>query len=119
MITEKKVKSWILAKTKLDAAKKQELELRQTICEDILKSQVKGSKKITVGKFTLTATAKLNEKVDADLLKSLWENLSDEEKGCIKFKPSLKAKEYHKLKDACLLHRAVDSKPGAPTLNAK
>lgn len=119
MITEKKVKAWIAAKIKLDTAKKQELELRLPICEEILAGKVKGTKKAAVKKFLLTATAKLNEKVDEDLLDTIWEDLADEEKECIKFKPSIKAKEFHKLKDSMLLHRAIDSKPGMPALTVK
>lgn len=119
MITEKKVKAWIAAKIKLDIAKKQELELRLPICEEVLAGKVKGTKKAAVKKFILTATAKLNEKIDADLLKELWPDLAAEEKNCIKFKPSIKAKEFHKLKDSMLLHRVIDSKPGVPTLTIK
>lgn len=119
MITEKEVKAWIVAKMKLDTAKGQEMELRQTICEHILNGKTKGSKKATVGKFILTATAKLNEKINPELFESLWPELTAEEKNCIKFIASIKAKEFHKLKDSMLLHRAVDSKPGAPTLTLK
>lgn len=116
MITTKDVKAWITSKEKLDNAKSMELKLRLQICEHILDGKAKGSKKATVGKFILTATAKLTEKVDPSLLDVFWPELTAEEKDCIKFKPSLKAKEFHKLKDAMLLHRAVDSKPGTPTL---
>lgn len=119
MINEKKIKAWILAKAKLNTAKKQELELRLPICKEILADKVKGAKKRIIGGFILTATAKLNEKIDADLLKELWPGLTAEEKNCIKFTPSIKAKEFNKLKSALLLHRAIDSKPGTPTLTLK
>lgn len=119
MIYKKDVEAWIIAKANLNTAKKQESELRLSICEEILDGKVKGSKKSTIGRFILTATAKLNEKVDEDLLDTIWEDLADEEKECIEYKPSIKAKEFHKLKDSMLLHRAIDSKPGMPALAIK
>lgn len=119
MTIEKKIGEWIIQKHKLDVAKKHELELRKEICEHILQGKIKGSKKSTIGTYVLTATAKINNKIDAELLESIWESLSDKEKACVKYKPSLIAAEYKKLKGAVKLHRCIDSKPGTPALTLK
>jgi len=119
MVDDKKIEYWIWIKNKLDVAKKEELETRKEICEHILQGKIKGAKKGTIGKYILTATAKMNNRVDAEFLKSVWESLSDKEKACIKYKPSLIAAEYKKLKGAMVLHRCIDSKPGTPALALK
>jgi len=119
MVNKKLVKEWIFIKDKLTEAKTHELELRKEICEHILEGKIKGSKKGTIDGYVLTATAKMNDKIDVELLKSIWKELSDGEKACIKYKPSLIAAEYKKLKGALKLHRCIDSKPGTPALSLK
>lgn len=119
MVNEKLIKNWLGWKDDLALAKKNELLLRKEICEHILGDKIKGSKKGTVGNYVLTASAKLNIKVDVELLESMWEELSDGERACIKYKPSLIAKEYNSLDGAMKLHRCIDSKPGTPTLALK
>jgi len=119
MINEKLIKNWLEWKDDLAFAKENELKFRKEICEHILGDKIKGSKKGTIGKYVLTASAKLNIKVDDELLESMWEELSDGEKACIKYKPSLIAKEYNSLDGAMKLHRCIDSKPGTPTLTLK
>jgi len=119
MEEEKKVESWIQWKGKLTEAKEKELLLRKEICEHILEGKIKGSKKGTIGKYILIASAKLNDKLDAELLESIWKELSEKEKACIKYKPNLIAAEYKKVTGAVKLHRCIDSKPGIPTLTLK
>lgn len=119
MIDKRDIRKWIFAKNKLNATKAEELRLRLLICDYILAGETKGSKKSIIGGFTLTATTKLNSKIDADLLNTIWKGLSEEEKACIKFAPSIIAKEYNKLKGVQVLDRAIDSKPGTPSLAIK
>ena len=116
MVNEKLIKNWLGWKDDLALAKESELELRKKICELILGDKIKGSKKGSIGKYVLTASAKLNMKVDAELLESMWEELSDGEKACIKYKPNLIAAEYKNIDSQAKLHRCIDSKPGKPTL---
>ena len=118
-MNEKVVKEWIFTKDKLTQAKEQELKLRKEICEHILQEKIKGSKKGSIGVYVLVASAKLNNKLDAELLESIWKELSEKEKACIKYKPSLIAKEYNSLDGAVKLHRCIDSKPGTPSLTLK
>jgi len=119
MADEEGVKAWVIAAHRLKEAKETELNLRVPICEQILDGKIKGAKKGSIGRFTLTATAKINNKVDAELLKVGWEELTPSEKACIKYTPSLIAEEYNKLKGVVKLHRYVDSKPGTPSLAVK
>ena len=119
MANEKLVKRWIKWKDDLAMAKENELNLRKEICEHILQGQIKGSKKGTIGIYVLSASAKLNDKLDAELLKAIWPNLTPEEKACIKYKPNLIAAKYKKLKSGVKLNRCIDSKPGTPTLTLK
>ena len=119
MVNEKVVKEWIFVKDKLTQAKEHELKLRKEICEHILQGEIKGSKKRTIGNYVLTASAKLNIKINAELLGTIWEKLSNEERICIRYKPSLVAAEYKKLKGVMVLHRCIDSKPGTSTLALK
>ena len=106
-------------KEKLTEAKEKELLFRKEICEHILGDKIKGSKKGTIGIYVLSASAKLNIKLDAELLESMWKELSDGEKACIKYKPSLIAAEYKNVDSQAKLHRCIDSKPGTPTLTLK
>jgi len=117
--SESTIVKWVKASDALKQAKKLELELRLGICEDILGDKIKGTKKAKIGQYSLTATAKLTNKLDEVLLKTVWKDLSDSEKECVKFKPSLIVAEYNTLDDGMLIHRAIESKPGTPSLAIK
>ncbi len=119
MSIEDKVQLWITIASELKKIKEDEFAIRKEICEHILEGKIKGSKKGTIGKFVLNATAVINNKLDKELLESIWPDLSDEEKASVKYTPSLVAAEYKRLPDNTLLNRAVDSKPGTPCLELK
>ncbi len=113
------IEEWGEAKTALANSKAAEMELRLKICKHILDGKKKGAKKGVIGKYVLTATAKLGTKVDKDALKSIWPNLSKEERAAIRFKPDVDAKEYKKLDKKSILHQVITSKPGTPSLELK
>lgn len=116
---EEKVKEWIVAKDKLFAAKTAELELRNEICEHILSGKIKGAKKGVIGAYTLTATAKLNAKIDREALKALWNCLEPLEKAAVKFDPKLIAAKYKDVPEDSKLHSTITHKPGTPGLELK
>lgn len=118
-ITKKKLQDWQKAKDTLAEAKEKEMELRREICSEILGDKLKGT--VHLKKFGLDAAAagKLNTSLDADSLKPIFKKLSPEEKACIKYKPELIAKQYKLLPDDSILHQAVTSKPGTPSLTIK
>lgn len=116
---EAKIKEWLILSGRLANIKEDEMELRKEIAEHILAGKVKGTKSSSFGPYTMNATAKLNTKIDKELLQTMWSDLSEEEKKCIKFDPKLVDKEYKNLDAKSNLHRAIESKPGAPTLKLK
>ena len=116
---EEKIKEWVILDYRLKNLKKDELKLRKEICELALDGKTKGSKNCTYGQYPITATAKLNSKLDEILLKDMWSNLNEAEKACIKFVPKLVDKEYKNLDEKSNLHRAVENKPGTPSLKLK
>lgn len=116
MDMEDKIKEWLTVSINLKVLKKQEIELRKEIAEHILDGKIKGSKKAIIGNDTMIATGVASPKLDEDLLKTIWSDLSKKEKACIKFSPKLVNDEYKKLDEKSNLHRAVELKPGMPQL---
>lgn len=116
---EKEVKEWIVQKDRLSATKAAELKLRKKICEHILSGKIKGAKKGVIGPYILTATAKLNNKIDKDALKGIWKDLNKTEMACVKFDPKLVAKEYKTLGSKSILQQVITTKPSPPGLELK
>ncbi len=114
-----KIKKWLVMSGNLTQLKEDEMELRKEIAEQILDGKLKGTKSASFGPYTMTATGKLNGKLDKDLLKVMWKDMTAEERKCFKFDPKLVDKEYKNLDDKSDVHRAVELKPGAPTLKLK
>ena len=119
MVNSFKVQEWIEAKDALTKAKALELKLRKEICEAMLGDKINGSVSGVIGPYKMSATAKLNTRLDAEALSSEYDNLTSAEKQAIKFKPELIAKEYKKLDPGANLHRYVINKPGTPGLALK
>lgn len=118
-IDSDKVQSWLIAKEELATLKARELDLRNQICEHILDGKIKGTSNKVIGVYSLSAAAKLNNKVEKEELQAMWSDLSPEEKECVKFKPEVVAKNYGKIAADSNLHRVITSKPGTPTLTLK
>lgn len=116
---EEIVKTWIIISEQLKQIKKIELELRNKICDKVLEEQTKGSKTETIGSYVMTATAKTNKTIDKDLLKSLWSDLSKDEKSCFEFNPKLIEKNYKEIDEESNIHRVIEEKPGTPSLKLK
>jgi len=116
---EAKIKEWLILSGRLKNIKADEMELRKEIAEHILAGKIKGTKSSTFGAYTLTASAKLNNKLDKELLQTMWPDMSKEEKNCFKFDPKIVDKEYKNLDAKSDVHRCVESKPGTPTLKLK
>ena len=118
-ITKKQLLEWQKAKGALTDAKEKEMELRLAICEEILRDQQKGVKHFKKFGLDAAATAKLNQKLETDTLKSIFKKLTVEEKACIRYKPELIGKVYKDLPGDSILHSAVVSSPGTPALTLK
>jgi len=118
-MNEELIRQWVSKKAVLKKVKSEEADLRIKICESILKGKTKGTETAVVGNFKVKAKAKLNNKLEKETLKTLWKDLSDEEKECVKIEPKLVAAKYKKIKNSALLHQTVISKPGMPTLDVE
>lgn len=113
------IKKWARIKNDLALIKQKELELREIICHRILGGTIKGTKTITAGLYTVSASAKLNTKIDNEELCAIWQDLSQLDKDCIEYKPKLIAKNYKGIDEKSKLHRVIITKPGTPTLTLK
>jgi len=108
---------WLDASTSLKEAKKEELRLRDLICGDVLTDHIEGAVTSNVEGFKVVATAKLTRSIDRVVLETIWDSLSDAEKGCIDYKPSLKLAPYKVFEQTGgVLLEAITVKPAQPAL---
>ena len=109
---------WIESVAHLQRAKEAELMLRDAICMVHLDGVLEGSKTVRMQGFKITATARVNRSVNREVLEAIWDSLTDEEKECIDYKPTLKLAKYKPIEatiDSALLE-AVTVKPGQSSL---
>lgn len=116
------IKEWYDAQKKLKIYKEIEANLRREIVGKLVEpyEMVKGvvrNEDIIHG-YKLKGEQKLSYKLDVDILREIWADLSKEEKECIKTKPVLWESGYKKLPKNSRLHEAVISKLAMPTLSA-
>ena len=108
--------SWLDAKMNLAKYKKQEIELRNKIIDSFLTNETSGTLKFNKGNYKITIGLSLNNSLDESVLDTIYQGLSDEEKNCILYKPSLIAKEFKLLSGNESLFEAITIKPRQPTL---
>lgn len=113
------LKEYMEVKTEFQRLKDKELELRMAICDELLNGQTVGSHNFEFDDFTVKATKKINISLDLEALDENFSEFTDEEKECIKFKPTLKMKEYKLAKDmeeVDVLDDCITVKDATPTL---
>jgi hypothetical protein len=110
----KLLKEWYDAKITLDRAKSAELKLREKVIEAYPGDQ--GTSHTEGTDFKLSITRGVTRSIDEKMLRDLQDQLTDEERACVSYKPSLDAKRYAELPDASTLSRAVIIKPSLPTV---
>lgn len=109
---------WLNMSDRLKALKKEEAALRRELCSDLFNGKQGNFKEVYNDKGVhVVATSKLTNNLDERVLQSLMGGLSDVEKACIKWKPSLVAAHYKVLPEDSILHEAVTAKPAMPTLS--
>lgn len=113
-ITQELLENWLDAKATLDAAKKEEADLRSQICLSLLEGKTEGTHNFSMFGYDLKAVKKLNYTLDANIDVAL---LTEEEQECIKFKPSLLMKNYKACVDTSILDEYISVKDGMPTLS--
>jgi hypothetical protein len=106
--------NWSHAKKQLDHFKKLELELREQIIAAFPGDL--GTNHTETEGYKVTVVRGVTRSVDEAELNILWQQLTDEEKRCISYKPTLDARAFDKLPEGNSLSRAVSIKPSLPTV---
>jgi hypothetical protein len=112
-----KYMEWLALDQELKVLKAKEQMLRKELCEELFEGRV-GEFKVDVDTdiYEVRATSKVNRKIDEQVYFSISEELSKEEKDCIKFKPSLDVRKWRKLPEDCILNEAIVESPAMPVL---
>ena len=115
-----KVVQWYKLQKLLKISKAEEMSLRKHIVSALTNNATLKSKTIEIAGFELKAELKVTYSVDKEAISELYENLTWEEKDCVKWTPSIKIKEYNALpitpSESTLKTEIVTVKPAAPTL---
>lgn len=120
MIELTKIEQWIDLDDTLKRVKEQEMELRKEICAEIHQgSTAKGTEIFNAHGYEIKAVNKTNPSLDKEALDSIKDNLNEAANNCLKYEPSLIAKELKNLPDENLLWQVIEEKPAAPTLTIK
>lgn len=111
------IELWYKAQQDLKELKAHEAKLRRAICEDMFDGQ-QGSFKVKISNaaYDIVATSRITTSLDMSVYEGLVNRLSEAELACIKYKPSLIAKNYKQLPPLSLLDEAIVTKPAMPTL---
>ncbi|RLC88497.1 MAG: hypothetical protein DRJ03_02500 [Chloroflexi bacterium] len=115
-----KLKDWYILNTRMKQMIEDERNLRKELVKDLLGEGPHGESrhKINVEGTDVVIATVLNKRLDIPALKSVWDYLSDEERGCIKTKPSLTA-AHKKLPADSALWDAIIANEGLPTIEIK
>lgn len=107
---------WLHSKNEADRWKRTELELRNDVVAEFIKENEFGSFKFDDEEYLIKIVKGLSKSLDEATLETIKPNLSDEELNCLKYKPSLVAKELKELTGHELLFEAITEKPRQATL---
>lgn len=114
---KEKVKQWMEMAKQLAALKPRELALRKMLAFEVMGGdKVSGTKKLELEEMELTASVTESLALDAGDVLAIREKLTPEEKECIVWKPSIKKRDYDKLKKSSPLRRITVLKYNAPSL---
>ena len=117
IVSKETLQLWQTQAELLARAKAQEMATRKIITTAILGGpNVAGTKHATLGYIEATASASETLKVTRDDVLPLVDELTEEEKACIVWKPSIIKKNYDKLPEDNNLKEIVSMTIGAPTL---
>lgn len=111
-----KIQEWLSIKEEIEELQKKERELRVVIARHVLDGKVEGSRTDVIDGIKLSATGVVSYKLDQAELSIIYDDLSDDEKECVRYKPELNLKNYRKLSADCELSRVITSREGMPQL---
>jgi hypothetical protein len=114
---------WKHLQQELKKIKAEEADLRRELCAEIIGGTQMVNGRVTVkthlDHYEVKAVQTLSYSIDQAALSAIWDELTPEEKACIKMKPELALGDYKKLPEDSLLHEAVVSRLAMPTLTAE
>ncbi len=117
MISREAIRHWMSLQANLKAVKKQEMDLRRELSLELIPAGRFGTNTMMVGDIELKTSVPTSFSLSGDDVRAAMDILTDEEKECIVWKPSLIKKNYDKLPDNNNLKKIVVMKIGAPTLS--
>jgi len=102
----------------LQQVKAKEMALRKELAAYFLKSRHVGTHNFSEEGYAVKAIKKNVTSLDSDMLSQMYDDFSNEERGCINFQPKLVMKEYKRLAEdeREYLDMCIMVKPGAPGL---
>lgn len=112
------IEQYNTAKSKLAHYKKLEHDLRLEVIEEIFPNAVEGTHNYYINNLEIKGTFKMNHKLDAKGLAKTGDDLTQAEKECIVYKPSLVVGKYNAL-DASereALDGFITTTPALPSL---
>lgn len=115
MLTKVKLAAYAKAKAELSRLKALEMDLRIEIVDALASELPIGTHKLAAAGIPIKIVKKNNSKIDKDLLDAHLSVLTEEERECIKWTPTIIAKEY-KACDTPNLDGCIITTPAAPTV---
>lgn len=112
------IKEWHDIKMQLTELQGHERTLRVKIAEAVLDGKKEGSKTEEIEGYKVTATGVLSYNIDKDELAIIEDDLNDEERECLRYKPELILKDYRALRGSQLA-KVVTVREGIPQLKVK
>lgn len=107
-----KIQLWIEKSVLLKKLKKEERALRNELSDFF---SFKENRQKYPNYDIKNNVSKINN-IDNAVLSNIWPDLNESEKACFEFLPKLIKKQYDKLPKNSLVHSAIISKSGAPSL---
>jgi len=102
-ISQEEFEEWVVLQEQLSYIKEREMELRRRISDGELNVNDTGSKKFSLYGKLLHVSQTESISVDEKILAENWDMLTDADRTCIKYKPSLDKRLYDKLPDNSVL----------------
>lgn len=112
------VEHWLKASAQLKYFTQMERTLRTQLCDAFEISKMKeGTNHRSIDGYMVSINRRFNYTLDEDTLDEIWDDLSEEEKECIKTKRSLSKSKYNSIYDNSTLEDAVVVKDALPTVS--
>lgn len=116
--TKEMFMKWKKLQATLKTIKAQEIKLRKDIANEITQQKV-GTTNINRFNYKIKAVQQTRIKVDNEALLSIWSDLNEDEKDCIKWVPEVVKSKYKSLSDKSTIDTVLTTVLSAPTLTVE